>query len=121
MKPLIMAFLLVSLFLVGCSKEEVYGSGVNPQATAITVEDAFLKPQFLENEMPITIAGNIQTQCTSNGCWFVLRDATGQIFVDLARNNFTLPARGGREVNASGTLTVFNNNLMLVASGVAVQ
>ncbi|WP_034764286.1 DNA-binding protein [Chrysiogenes arsenatis] len=118
---MILAFLLVSLLLVGCSKEEKYGAGVNPQATVITVEDAFLKSEFLEKEAPITIAGNIQTQCTSNGCWFILRDATGQIFVDLARNNFTVPARGGREVTASGTLTVFNNNLLLVASGVAVK
>ncbi|ADU65646.1 nucleic acid binding OB-fold tRNA/helicase-type [Desulfurispirillum indicum S5] len=117
---LLLALVAISLLLVACgTKEEVYGSGVNPAAPVITVQDAFFNKDLLETE--VTMEGFIQTQCTSNGCWFMLKDDTGQIFVDLSRHSFSLPARLGHDARATGTLTTYNNNLLLVASGVVLK
>jgi uncharacterized protein YdeI (BOF family) len=113
------AILLIPLLLVAACSGEQYGAGVDPAALSVTVKDVFLKPELLGKE--VTIEGKVFTQCESNGCWFVLQDDTGQIYVDLSRNNFALPSKHGRKVKASGTVTTFQNNLLLVARGVEVK
>jgi uncharacterized protein YdeI (BOF family) len=115
---LLPALLLIPFLLVACSGEK-YGAGINPAAVTVTVRDVFLKPELFGKE--VTLEGKVFTQCESNGCWFVLQDDTGQIYVDLSRNNFALPSRHGKNVKASGTITSFQNNLLLVASGVEVK
>ena len=106
--------------LSGCGdSEEVYGSGIDPDLPVVTVQEAHFQPELLDTQ--VTIEGFVQSQCASNGCWFVLRDYTGQIFVDLSRHDFVLPERGSRDVLASGKLITFNNNLMLEAHGVVVK
>jgi uncharacterized protein YdeI (BOF family) len=113
------AVLIIPLLLVAACSGEQYGAGVDPTALSVTVKDVFLKPELLGKE--VTIEGKVFTQCESNGCWFVLQDDTGQIYVDLSRNNFALPSKSGRKVKASGTITTFQNNLLLVARGVEVK
>ncbi|MBB5021557.1 DNA-binding protein [Desulfurispira natronophila] len=108
------------VLLSACGKsEEVYGSGVDPDLPVVTVQEANFQPELLDTQ--VTMEGFIQSQCATSGCWFVLRDYSGQIFVDLSRHDFTLPEMGTRDVIASGKLITFNNNLMLEAHGVVVK
>ena len=84
-----------------------------------SVKDVFLNKSLLGQK--VTLEGNIVSQCQSNGCWFYLRDATGQIYIDLKTHNFTLPSMPNKNVNASGTVAQSQNTVLLVASGVEVK
>ncbi|MDH3869845.1 MAG: DUF4920 domain-containing protein [Desulfuromonadales bacterium] len=110
--------LAATLLLAGCSGEK-YGAGVDSSAPKATVKDVFLKKSLLGQK--VTLEGNIVSQCQSNGCWFYLRDGTGQIYIDLKTHNFTLPSMPNKNVAASGTVTRSENTVLLVASGVEVK
>ena len=115
---LLTTFLLVSLVLAGCGGE-TYGSGVDPSAPKVQVKDVFLKQELLGKK--VTLEGKIVSQCQSNGCWFYLQDETGQIYIDLAKSQLTLPSRPGKQVLASGTVARSKQSYLLVASGVEVK
>mgnify|MGYP001385529617 CR=1 FL=1 len=117
-KLAIVLTLILPLLLVGCKKEE-YGAGVDTQAPKISVKDAFLKPELLGKS--VVLEGKIVSQCQSNGCWFFLEDGTGQIYVDLSTNKFSLPAMSNKEVIASGTIARSQKSILLIASGVEVK
>jgi uncharacterized protein YdeI (BOF family) len=115
---LLTMLLLVPFLLTACSGGEKYGAGIDGSAKPVSVQDVFLKPELRGQQ--VTLTGKISTQCQSNGCWFVLQDETGQIYIDLSRNSFSLPAMPGRKVKASGTVASQQNNLLLIAQGVEV-
>lgn len=115
---LLAAFLIISFGLAGCGGE-TYGSGVDSAAPKVQVKDVFLKRELMGKK--VTLEGKIVSQCQSNGCWFYLQDETGQIFIDLAKNQMTLPSRPGKQVLASGTVGWSKQSHMLVATGVEVK
>ncbi|MDH3808869.1 MAG: NirD/YgiW/YdeI family stress tolerance protein [Desulfuromonadales bacterium] len=110
--------LVATLIIAGCSGEK-YGAGVDSSAPKATVKDVFLKKSLLGQK--VTLEGNIVSQCQSNGCWFYLRDATGQIYIDLKTHNFTLPSMPNKNVAATGTVGKSQNNIVLIATGVEVK
>lgn len=109
---------LALLFLFGCTGEQ-YGAGVDSQAPRVQVKDLFLQQELIGKQ--VTLEGKIVSQCQSNGCWFFLQDDTGQVYIDLSRSQFALPAMPGRQVVASGTVARSQQNTLLVASGVEVR
>jgi len=115
---LLTALLLGSLFLTACGGE-TYGSGVDPAAPKVPVKDVFLKQELMGKK--VTLEGKIVSQCQSNGCWFYLQDETGQIFIDLAKNQMTLPSRPGKQVLVSGTVGWSKQSHLLIANGVEVK
>ena len=117
-QSLLVVLALLAVLLTGCSGEK-YGAGVDPKAPVVPVKDLFLQPQYLGKQ--VTVEGNIVSQCQSNGCWFFLNDGTGQIYIDLAQNQFTLPSLPGKRAAASGVVTRSQQNFYLVATGVEVK
>ena len=115
---LLIVTLIISLLLVGCG-EEKYGSGVDASAQKVKVKDVFLQKSLLGQK--VTLEGKIVSQCQSNGCWFFLQDETGQLYIDMATNKFSLPPMPNKQVAASGTVARAQNNIVLVATGVEVQ
>jgi len=115
---LLITILFVSLILAGCSGE-TYGTGIDPDAPKVQVKDVFLKQELLGKK--VTLEGRIVSQCQSNGCWFYLQDDSGQIYIDLAKSQLTLPARPGKLALASGTVIKSKQNYLLVATGVEVK
>jgi uncharacterized protein YdeI (BOF family) len=119
MKRIVLATLLLVPFLLAACSGEKYGAGIDPKAQRVTVQDVFLKPALFGQE--VTLSGKVASQCLSDGCWFVLQDDTGQIYVDLSRHNMILPGRQGRTVKVSGTVANSQNTLFLAARGVEVK
>ena len=110
--------LVVTLILAGCGGEK-YGAGVDASAQMVKVKDVFLKKNLLGQK--VTLEGKIVSQCQSNGCWFFLQDDTGQLYIDMATNKFSLPSMPNKQVAASGTVARSQNNLVLIATGVEVK
>lgn len=117
-KLLLTTLILTSLALAGCGGEK-YGAGVDSQAPKVQVRDIFLKPELMGKQ--VTLEGRIVSQCQSNGCWFFLQDDTGQVYIDLSRNQFSLPALPGKQAVTSGTVARSQQNYLLVATGVEVK
>lgn len=121
MKKVFLAYvLIVSFFLTACNGGgEQYGSGLDPNAPKVQVEDIFLKPDLIGKN--ITVEGRIATQCASNGCWFYLKDETGQVYIDLSYNGFALPSLPNKKAIATGMVARSKSALLLVATGVEVR
>ena len=118
-KTFFLLALCASFFWAGCSSGEQYGAGVDRNAPMVKAKDIFFWPELMGKK--VTLEGSIFTQCQSNGCWFVLQDDTGQVYVDLARSKFTLPERLGKKAQASGVVGNINGNHLLFAEGVAIK
>lgn len=117
-KTLLIVTLVIPLILVGCGGEK-YGSGVDASAQKVKVKDVFLQKTLLGQK--VTLEGKIVSQCQSNGCWFYLQDDTGQLYIDMATNQFSLPSMPNKQVAASGTVAKKQNNIVLIATGVEVK
>lgn len=115
---LVIVTLSITLLLAGCSGEK-YGAGIDSSAPKVKVKDLFLKQSLLGQK--VTLEGKIGSQCQSNGCWFFLQDDTGQIYIDMATNKFSLPPMQNKQVTASGTVAKSQKNIILVATGVEVK
>jgi uncharacterized protein YdeI (BOF family) len=115
---LLTGMLVVTLILTGCGSEK-YGSGVDTSAQTVKVKDVFLQKNLLGQK--VTLEGKIVSQCQSNGCWFFLKDETGQVYIDMATNKFSLPSMPNKQVASSGTVARAQNNIVLIATGVEVK
>ncbi len=109
---------LVALVLAGCSAEQ-YGAVIDSGIPSIKVKDVFLNPDFIGKA--VNIEGRISSQCGSNGCWFVLQDDTGQVFVNLAPSNMALPPRMNKTVRVTGMVYPVQGELQVIARGVEVR
>ncbi len=117
-KILLIAAFIIPLMLVGCGSEN-YGAGVDASAQAVKVKDVFLNKNLLGQK--VTLEGKIVSQCQSNGCWFYLQDDSGQLYIDMATNKFSLPSMPNKLVAASGMVAKKQNNIVLIATGVEVK
>jgi len=83
------AFLIVAvavLFLVGCSKREEKSLGGVIAGERATVAQT---SEFNAGDS-VVIDGTMTEKCPVAGCWFVLRDQTGTIKVDLKNSEFVV-------------------------------
>ncbi|MBA4371591.1 MAG: hypothetical protein C0402_01875, partial [Thermodesulfovibrio sp.] len=103
---------LVIFSLLGCSVEK-FGAGVDKKIAAVKIKDIFLDSNAVGKK--VTIEGKVFTQCGSNGCWFVLQDATGQVFINLAPGNMTLPPRIDKNAKVTGVVAQVQGELQVVA------
>lgn len=63
--------------------------------------------------------GTVSAQCKADGCWFKLRDDTGEILVDLKPYNFRLPPDiVGKKVKLNGIVNSSKNGLKVDAVSV---
>ncbi len=111
-------YVLLLILLVGCGKE-IYGSGVDKSVQKVSVKDVFINTTY--QGKVVNLEGTITTQCASNGCWFFLRDDTGQIFIDLATKGFALPQRQGKKATVTGTVSFGQNGVFIIAHGVELR
>ncbi|MBZ0156780.1 MAG: OB-fold nucleic acid binding domain-containing protein [Alphaproteobacteria bacterium] len=117
-KKILFLFVGILILVTGCSAEK-YGMGIDAGAPVIMVKDIVLKPELQGRN--VTIEGRISSQCQSNGCWFVLQDDTGQVFVNLQPGNFALPSRMGKRVRVTGVVATDQQGYQIIARGVEVK
>ena len=111
-------FFLLLLGLVGCSAEK-YGTAVDRSIKTVKVKDVILNRDLVGK--PVTLEGKISSQCGSNGCWFVLMDDTGQVFINLAPNNLTVPPRLNKSARVTGIVYPVQGELQIIAQGVEIR
>jgi uncharacterized protein YdeI (BOF family) len=100
------------------------------QTVLATDEPAELKQEevkildILENETAyhgkmVVIEGKIELECGA-GCWFVLNDGTGSIYVDILPNNFVIPQKSGEDAKIYGEVTLKNGEPQIIGKIVKI-
>ncbi len=118
------AIFLLPAALVGaaaCSGGETLGDGINTDAREVSIQAAITDPELRRGQ--VTLEGTIVSTCPSRGCWFYMRDDTGQIVVDLAPSDMAIPRdkrSPGAKTRVSGILQEKNGQVILEATGVEV-
>lgn len=100
MKRLGLLFLISMLcFVYGCGKPENFGKEIT--LTKITkIRDIHSSPGNYNNKV-VRIEGKIVQECPT-GCWFDMRDETGQIYVGLSTAGLAIPQKVGSKVIVQG-------------------
>jgi uncharacterized protein YdeI (BOF family) len=80
--------------------------------------------EILENETAyhgkmIVVEGKIELECGA-GCWFVLNDGTGSIYVDILPNNFAIPQKSGEDARVYGEVTLKNGDPQIIGKRVEI-
>lgn len=68
------------------------GAATDPEeleGEVVEIQDIIEDPSSFEGKM-VVIQGRIERICPA-GCWFIIDDKTGNLFVDLFPNDFVLP------------------------------
>lgn len=113
-----LSIVVIASAFIGCSSEK-FGAGIDRNSPGKKVKDVFLDSGLIGKA--VTLEGRVSSQCGSNGCWFVLQDDTGQIFINLAPNNMTLPPRMNKTARVTGLVYPFEGEIQLVAQGVEIR
>ena len=81
--------------------------------------------EILENETAyhgkmVVVEGKIELECGA-GCWFVLNDGTGSIYVDILPNNFAIPQKSGEDARVYGEVTLKNGEPQIIGKTVLIS
>lgn len=118
---LFLSLMVACIFVTACIAEETEKqSEINisaPQSVNIS--------QILENasvyaDQSIEVSGKITSQCGS-GCWFIMSDDSGDLYVTLKPNNFVIPPAMGRDTTVIGKLVVKDNDASLIGSSMLLD
>jgi len=106
-------------FVAGCSpKSGAFGQPINE--TKITaVKDILGSPAQFKGKT-VLVKGNIIEECPAGG-WFMLKDDTGVIYVNLHPSYFAIPQAVGRKASAQGKVTVEYAQVSIIGEGVEIK
>ena len=68
----------------------------------------------------VVVEGKIEMECAS-GCWFILNDGSGSLYVDILPSNFVIPQKSGSEARAYGKVTTKNGDPMMIGEIVEIN
>ena len=68
----------------------------------------------------VVIEGIIETECPS-GCWFIVNDDTGSIYVDILPSNFVIPQKRGEEAKVYGEVVIKDGDPMIIGRMVKIS
>ncbi len=67
----------------------------------------------------VVIDGTIETECPS-GCWFIVNDNTGSIYVNILPSNFVIPQKRGEDAKVYGEVALKDNDPMIIGKMVEI-
>ena len=89
--------LIIALTLITACVAAESGNQSEKNITApmtVTIGDILEKGPSFESQV-IEVTGKITSQCGS-GCWFILSDESGDLYVTLRPSNFVIPPGHGQ-------------------------
>ena len=120
--PLLLAGMLIATILItGCTSQPISGETTSTPALPGSVSvGEIVKLPFAYDGKVVVVKGKIASECGS-GCWFMLDDGTGIIYVDLAPNNFAIPQLQGSTVTVKGVIHVSKGDPTLYATNITTD
>ena len=124
MKKILFVFALISgisiwFVLYGCAKKpEIYGSQVSQ--IKVTAVAAILKQPNQFAGKAVRLEGKIVQECPAGG-WFMLKDDTGVILVDLHPSEIAIPQAVGHSITAQGKVKKEYNQISVIGEGAELK
>ena len=121
MKKILFVFgliLVISIWFTvyGCAqKPQTYGSQLT-QTKVTAAAEIFKQPDQFAGKA-VRLEGKIVQECPAGG-WFMLKDNSGVIFVNLHPSEIAIPQAVGRSVVAQGKVQKENNQISIIGEGV---
>ena len=109
---ILLALLVLSSVQAKDEPEELNGEEVE-------IMDILQNAAAYEGKM-VVIEGMIETECPS-GCWFIVNDATGSIYVDILPSNFVIPQERGEDAKVYGEVVVKDGDPMIIGKMVQIS
>jgi len=85
----------------------------------VEIMDILQNAAAYEGKM-VVIEGMIETECPS-GCWFIVNDATGSVYVDILPSNFVIPQKRGEDAKVYGEVVVKDGDPMIIGKMVQIS
>jgi uncharacterized protein YdeI (BOF family) len=106
--------MVVFVGIAGCTSPAGTGAAtVKTPENAVSIGDIIKNPAAF-NGTTVVVQGKITNECGS-GCWFMVNDGTGTLYIDLAPHNFAIPQLQGSPVIIEGTIVIANGDPTLNA------
>jgi uncharacterized protein YdeI (BOF family) len=116
--PIVLAGILIAtIFIAGCTSQTATSPAVSQQTSPVVSIGDIVKNPSAYNKTDVLVRGKIINECGS-GCWFMLNDGTGLIYVDLSPNNFAIPQLQGSTVSVEGTIYASGEDVTLFAKSI---
>lgn len=113
------ALFLIGAILIGCTaKKGTYGQHIS-EMKITSIGDILAGPQQFDRKT-VRIEGKIVEECPAGG-WFMLKDASGIIYVDLHPSYFAIPQAVGSNVAAEGIVKKDGPRVIVVGKGVEIK
>ena len=109
---ILLALLVLSSVQAKDEPEELNGEEVE-------IADILQNASAYEGKM-VVIEGMIETECPS-GCWFIVNDATGSVYVDILPSNFVIPQKRGEDAKVYGEVVIKDGDPMIIGKMVEIS
>lgn len=103
--------------MVGCKTTTVskYGKAIPTDAQVVSAKSILDNPAGFEGK-EVVVTGKITSECPSGG-WVWVKDASGEIYVNMHPTNVFIPQRVGKNVKAMGTVVLEQGRPQVVGTG----
>jgi len=115
---LINALILLGLSLFILSSVQAKDGPEELKGDEEKIIDILQNATLYESKM-VVIEGIIETECPS-GCWFIVSDNTGSIYVDILPSNFVIPQKRGEDARVYGEVAIKDGDPMLIGKIVKI-
>ncbi|MDD1738101.1 MAG: hypothetical protein LUQ51_02390 [Methanothrix sp.] len=116
---LISASSLILLALLVLSSVQAKDEPEELNGEEVEIADILQNASAYEGKM-VVIEGMIETECPS-GCWFIVNDATGSVYVDILPSNFVIPQKRGEDAKVYGEVVVKDGDPMIIGKMVQIS
>jgi len=111
---------LLLLLLISLAMQTVLAKDEPAELKAEEVKiSEILENETTYHERMVVVDGKIELECGA-GCWFVLNDGTGSIYVDILPNNFAIPQKSGEDARVYGEVTLKNGEPQIIGKMVLI-
>jgi len=116
---LLVVFFAFATVISGCAKSvEKYGKEISLKEIT-PISDIYRRSEEL-NGKTVRIDGKIREECPT-GCWFFVKDDTGEIYVDIGSRGLAIAQHRGRSISVEGEVLQEGGNVQIVGKGVVVK
>ncbi len=106
-------------YLFGCGpKEQIVGQPIS-ETTITPIKNILLHPENFAAKA-VRIEGKITDECPAGG-WFMLKDQTGIVYVDLHASQLAIPQAVGHKAIVQGLVRREGPQVEIVGKGVQIQ
>jgi uncharacterized protein YdeI (BOF family) len=115
---LMIALCLLGLALLILSCVQAKDEPAERKGEKVRIIDLLQNATTYDGKM-VVIEGKVENECPS-GCWFIVDDATGSIYVDILPSNFVIPQKRGEDAKVFGNVTIKDGDPMIIGKIVKI-